>query len=358
MLATWTVSIYLCMPAHLSAQVAVPPQVDARALEKVNQLLQHVIDTYWNNGGAKLTGETNAPGSETNVEAAFRAASELMPDRLDLRFGIASTLVGQAVQTNGAQLTLKLKEALAVYERIDAMDTNGFNAALLALAYHRVLRETNSSQPMLTRLTTLYPERTHEYLSRFDRLDEVMGLHPSESPDRSIPREAPHAIVVLGAGLDTNGSAKPKMISRLKQCLRLARLYPKAPIILTGGNARGGLTEAYAMRAYCLKKGIRKARLWIDDEARDTVENALFVSALVAKLGVTDVTVVTSASHVRRGLTDLQEACLQKGLNIRFHHLASTTKGDKDLDPMQERLGVYRDALRLSGLWAFPGLRR
>ena len=346
------------MPAHLSAQVPAPPQVDAGAQETVNQILQHVIDTYWNNGGAKLTGETNAPGSETNVEAAFRAASDLMPDRLDLRFGIASTLVGQAMQTNGAQLTLKLKEALVVYEQIDAMDTNGFDAALLVLAYHRVLGDTNTSQPILTRLSTLYPERTHEYLRRFDRLDEVMQIQASESPDCSIAREAPHAIVVLGAGLETNGLAKAKMISRLKQCLRLARLYPKAPIILTGGNARGGVTEAYAMRAWCLNKGIRKARLWMDDEARDTVENALFVSALIQKLGLTDVTVVTSASHVRRGLADLQEACLKKGLNIRFHHLASKTKGDKDLDPMQERLGVYRDALRLSGLWAFPGLRR
>lgn len=112
------------------------------------------------------------------------------------------------------------------------------------------------------------------------------------------------------------------------------------------------------MRSWCLKKGIRKTRLWIDDEARDTVENALFVSALLQKFAVTDVTVVTSTSHLRRGLADLQEACLQKGLSIRFHHIASKTKGDKDLDPTQERLGVYRDALRLSGLWAFPGLRR
>lgn len=356
--AAWTTTLCLWMPARVLAQSSTAPQADAPAQEKANQILQRVIDTYWNNGGAKLTGETNAPGSETNVEAAFRAASELMPDRLDLRFGIASTLVGQAAQTNGAQLTLKLKEALAVYEHIDAMDTNGFNAALLALAYHRVIGETNQSQPLLARLTALYPDRTKDYLRRFDLLDELLRIQPSESPDCFIPREAAHGIVVLGAGLDTDGSAKPKMISRLKQCLRLARIYPKAPIILTGGNAKGGLTEAYVMRAWCLKKGIRKSRLWMDDEARDTVENALFVSALVQKLRLTDVTVVTSASHVRRGLADLQEACLQKGLSIRFHHLASKTKGDKDLDPMQERLGVYRDALRLSGLWSFPGLRR
>jgi uncharacterized SAM-binding protein YcdF (DUF218 family) len=357
-LAAWTASICLCLPAHLAAQVPTPPQIDGRAQEKVNQILQRVIDTYWNNGGAKLTGQTNTPGSETNVEAAFRAASELMPDRLDLRFGVASTLVAQAVQTNGAQLALKLKEALAVYERIDALDTNAFNAALLVLAYHRVLRDTNDSQPMLRRLTALYPQKTTEYLRRFERLDDVLRIQPSESPDRSVPQEAPHAIVVLGAGLETNGLAKPKMISRLKQCLRVARLYPTAPIILTGGNPRGGVTEAYAMRSWCLKKGIRKTRLWIDDEARDTVENALFVSALLQKFAVTDVTVVTSTSHLRRGLADLQEACLQKGLSIRFHHIASKTKGDKDLDPTQERLGVYRDALRLSGLWAFPGLRR
>jgi uncharacterized SAM-binding protein YcdF (DUF218 family) len=192
----------------------------------------------------------------------------------------------------------------------------------------------------------------------FDRIDSVLRIQPGEVPEVGITTGAQHAIVVLGAGLETNGLAKPKMAARLEQCLKVAKLYSNAPIILTGGNARGGITEAYAMRLWCLSKGLATQRLWIEDESRDTVENALFTSALLEKLSAKEVTVVTSASHLRRGLADLQEACLKRGLTVRFHQLGARIQGDVDLDVTQERLGVYRDALRLRGVWAFPGLRR
>src|SRR5689334_11840099 len=71
--------------------------VDFEAQAKVVQLLQTIIQDYW--GGNRTA--TNAAGSNTNVESAFREASRLMPARLDLRYDLASSLVSQAVQTNG-----------------------------------------------------------------------------------------------------------------------------------------------------------------------------------------------------------------------------------------------------------------
>lgn len=341
-----------------AGQQATPTGIDAPAQEQVSRLLQKVIDTYWNNGEAKILGETNAPGMETNVEAAFRAASNLMPNRMDLRFDVASTLVGQAGQTNGAQLRLKIGEALEVYRQIQEMDSNGFDAGLLRAAYERALGETNVSSLGISRLAVRDPERTRVCQAMFERLDRVLMIQPSEVPDSGAIQGRKHVIIVLGAGLETNGAAKPKMNGRLEQCLRLAKLYSGAPIILTGGNPRGGVTEAYTMRLWCLSNHIGAERLWMEDESKDTVENALFTAALVKKLGAEEVTVVTSASHLRRGVADLQEACLQQGMEVRFHHLAAKVKGDTDLDPIQERLGVYRDGLRLSGYWAYPGLRR
>jgi uncharacterized SAM-binding protein YcdF (DUF218 family) len=357
-LSAWTLYALFWSGTVVLAGDARAAQIDAPAQEQVNQILQRVIESYWNNGEAKITAATNAPGSDTNVEAAFRAASKLLPERLDLRFGIASALVSQAVQTNGPQLELKLAEALGVYRDIEALDTNGFESPLLLAAYTRVLLRTNESASALGRLMSANPERTRAYLRMFDRIDKVLGIQPSDIPEGGITSGSRHAIVVLGAGLETNGLAKPKMAARLEQCLRLAQLYPAAPIILTGGNARGGITEAYAMQLWCVGKGLASERLWMEDESRDTVENALFTSALLQKLSVTEVTLVTSTSHLRRGLADLQEACLKRGLTVRFHQLAARIKGDVDLDPTQERLGVYRDALRLTGIWAFPGLRR
>jgi hypothetical protein len=99
--------------------------LNAESQEQVTQLLQTVIQDYWNGGDDRSVAKA---GSSTNVEAAFRRASKLMPDRLDLRFGLASSLLAQASQTNGQRLDMKVREALSVYQDIEALDTNGFEA--------------------------------------------------------------------------------------------------------------------------------------------------------------------------------------------------------------------------------------
>jgi vancomycin permeability regulator SanA len=327
--------------------------------EQVARLLQKVIQEYWSDA-ARTTASTNATAvaAETNVEAAFRQASALMPDRLDLRFGIASALLSQAIGTNGAELELKLKGALQVYQEIHALDTNGFDAPILYAAYTRALGQTNASEAALNALMALHPVQTKEYLEKFQCIDRILQIEPNQKLNRTMPRDSRHAIVVLGAGLETNGTIKAKLTARLKQCLKLARTYPSSPIILTGGNQKAGVTEAYIMSQWCAKKGISRKRLILEDKARDTVENALFSAKILQKLGVTHVTVVTSYTHVRRGLADLQEACQLRGLNLEYDNLVAKTKDDSDLDKTQECLSIYRDVMRISGLWAYPGMRR
>ena len=329
--------------------------LDAESQKQVTQLLQTVIQNYWNGGDDKSTAKA---GSSTNVEAAFRQATTIMPDRLDLRFGLASSLLSQAIQTNGQRLEMKVREALSVYHDIETLDTNGFEALILFAAYARAIGETNASAAAISRLMPLHPQRTREYIQKFSRIEQILQLTPEEKPRKTMPKDKNHAIVVLGAGLETNGMMKVKLVARLGQCLKLARIYPRAPIILTGGNQKGGVTEAYAMGLWCLQKGISRKRLFIEDRAKDTVENALFSSVILQRLGVIHVTLVTSANHIHRGLADLQEACSQRGLNLQYEPLAARAKGDIALDKEQERVGIYRDVMRTSGLWAFPGLQR
>ncbi|HZR20295.1 MAG TPA: YdcF family protein [Verrucomicrobiae bacterium] len=357
-LSVWLSLLCLVTIANSNAQERQARIADAQTQENVWALLQKVIAEHWNGGESKTTSSTNTSGSETNVEGAFRAASKLMPERLDLKFGVASALIGQALGTNGQRLETKVREALVIYQEIENLDTNGFEAPLLFGAYARALGDTNASESVLQGLLVREPDRTRDYLQKFERIDRLLQTTPVVSP-RSIPSEDRiDAIVVLGAGLETNGLMKTKLIRRLKQCLKLARMHPDTPIILTGGNPKDGITEAYAMRRWCLKKGISKKRLWLEDKARDTVENALYTSVILQKLQVSQVTLVTSVSHMRRGLADLDEACLQRGLKIHWSDLAARTKGDVELDKEQERLGIYRDVLRISGLWSFPGIQR
>jgi hypothetical protein len=326
-----------------------PTCVDAETQEKVARLLQTVMHH---------PGATNDPAYYTNVETAFREASKLMPCRLDLRFGTASALLLQGLQTNGPQLEMKVKGGLGVYQELQALDTNGFDAPLLYAAYNRALGETNASETALRALMAVHPERTSEYIQRFSRVDRILQSTPNLTANELMPGDRFHAIVVLGAGLETNGTMKAKLEGRLSQSLKLARLYPHAPIILTGGNQKNGVTEAYTMSQWLLRRGIARSRLFLEDQARDTVGNALFSTTILQRLRVTHVTLVTSSSHMRRGLADLQEACLQRGLLLQYDNLAANTKGEKDLDALQERVGTYRDVLRISGLWSFPGIQQ
>ena len=332
--------------------------VDAEAQEKVAQILQGVIQEYWNGGGPESATGIRPPVNYVNVELAFREASKLMPDRLDLRLGLASALVSQGIKTNGRLLEMKVKAALQVYQEIQALDTNGFEASIWYAAYTRALGQTNTSAAAIRGLMAIHPQRTREYLQKFSLVDRLLQAVPHKRLPQSMPQDGHHAIVILGAGLETNGTVKAKLANRLDQGLKLARIYPNAPIILTGGNPRSGVTEASAMGLWLEERGISQKRLILEDQAKDTVENAMFSAALLQSLGVTHVTLVTSASHVRRGLADLQEAARQRGLELRYDHVAAKDKGAAVLNQEQERVRMYRDLMRTSGLWAFPGIHR
>ncbi|MDB6040863.1 MAG: hypothetical protein JWM99_4704 [Verrucomicrobiales bacterium] len=329
-------------------------RLNADLQERTAQLIQNVLGPY--RGEATVTnGLTISSVTYSNIEAAFREASRLMPDRLDLRFGIASALIGQATQTN-TQFDLKMKSALHVYQEIRALDTNGFQAALLYAGYTRAIGETNESESAIAQLQAGHRERTRPYPEKFQSIDEILRMKLDDNPPKFLSMSRNHGIVVFGAALETNGTLRPKQIGRLRQGLELARLNPEAPIIVSGGNPRNGITEAYAMSHWFMNEGISTNRLYLEDQSRDTVGNAIYSCALLQKLGITQVTLVTSASHLKRALAIFLEASLQRGLNLRISHLVS--KDDSTVDESRERVAIYRDVLRASGIWAFPGIQR
>ncbi len=329
-------------------------EINAAAQERVAQLLQETLGAY--RAEAESNGQPQAPLQQLiSVEARLREASSLMPERLDLRFGIASAALQQAIQTN-SQFDVCVSNALTIYQQIRTLDDRGFEAPLLYAAYTRAVGDSRESDATLRHLLITHPQRTSEYLERFQRIDTVLAMIPNEQPRGDLPNSREHAIVVLGAALETNGVLKAKLVGRLQQALTLARLYPEAPLVLTGGNQAGGITEAYAMSVWLQKEGVSTNRIHLEDRARDTLGNAVYTAAILERLGATYVTLVTSASHLRRGLVDLEEACLQRRLPLIYATLAA--REETDVDPCRERLAIYRDAMRASGLWAFPGIKR
>jgi uncharacterized SAM-binding protein YcdF (DUF218 family) len=118
-------------------------------------------------------------------------------------------------------------------------------------------------------------------------------------------------IIVLGGAVEPaisrahgqvalNGAAE-----RLVEALRLARRYPDAKLLLTGGEASilpRGDSEADSMGAFFVEQGIAPARLVLEDRSRDTFENATYSRALVAPLADETWLLVTSAAHMPRAV--------------------------------------------------------
>ena len=105
-------------------------------------------------------------------------------------------------------------------------------------------------------------------------------------PQPELPQRVDGIIVLGGAvslGLTkANGQvALNDMAARLTETLALARRYPNALVLLSGGDAalvpRGGLTEAAATRSLLVADGLDASRVLIEDPlARYLRERALF----------------------------------------------------------------------------------
>ncbi len=130
-----------------------------------------------------------------------------------------------------------------------------------------------------------------------------MPVYGETLPD-GLPQDDSLAIVVLGYGLNDNGSMKPELLDRLSVALAAAEKYPNALIVLTGGATADDmpeLTEAKAMAEVLKDAGIAKERIILEDAALTTTENARNVYHLLTESypQVEGLAIVTSDYHVR-----------------------------------------------------------
>ena len=123
---------------------------------------------------------------------------------------------------------------------------------------------------------------------------------------------APDGIVVLGGAIDPDLSAalgRPTIGhsgERIVATAALARRYPNARIVYSGGNANligdDSAKEADYGLAMLEELGIAKARLTAERQSRNTVENAEFAKAVARPKEGERWLLVTSAYHMPRSM--------------------------------------------------------
>lgn len=128
------------------------------------------------------------------------------------------------------------------------------------------------------------------------------------------------AIVVLGGATNSEISAARGRSEfnaagdRMIEALRLARLYPTAQVIFSGGvgTLAGGdvmETEAETAARFFLEQGVARERLVLESAARNTAQNAAFLRDLIPR-GDGAVLLVTSAYHMPRSMGLFRKADL------------------------------------------------
>ncbi|ASY65001.1 putative membrane protein [Sinorhizobium sojae CCBAU 05684] len=129
-------------------------------------------------------------------------------------------------------------------------------------------------------------------------------------PRPSPPQEL-SCIIVLGGAFENEVMAGRGGVEfnqagdRFVETVRLARTYPAARILVSGGD--GSFSGAYAGDArasgtFFASSGIRPERLIREEESRTTFENAANTKDLLAVHGLENCALVTSAFHMPRSV--------------------------------------------------------
>jgi uncharacterized SAM-binding protein YcdF (DUF218 family) len=115
------------------------------------------------------------------------------------------------------------------------------------------------------------------------------------------------AIVILGYGLNPDGTMRTILRRRVLTGLAVAQFFPQSPVIVTGGNPQNGRTEAEQMRNMLLLFAFPANRIITEDSANSTVQNAQFSVPLAKRAGTSGVILVTSTTHQGRADGDFVE---------------------------------------------------
>lgn len=132
-------------------------------------------------------------------------------------------------------------------------------------------------------------------------INDDMPVYEDTIPS-DLPTDDSLCIVVMGFGLNADGSIRPELENRLQVALAFANQYPRAYVLVTGGQtgAVEGITEAGQMAAWLQEKGLSSGRVIQENQSLSTTANAVNCYKLLTRNypHVDAIAVVTSDYHI------------------------------------------------------------
>ncbi len=122
----------------------------------------------------------------------------------------------------------------------------------------------------------------------------------------AVEGEARKLIVVLGAGLYSDGTLYESSKANVEKGIEIFKKDEKQAMIFSGKwnyflKPEPPITEARAMKIYAMKLGLPEANSIEEDNSYDTIGNAYYTDKIISKMGnVGSITVVSSTWHTRK----------------------------------------------------------
>ncbi|MFW0788193.1 YdcF family protein [Gordonia sp. CPCC 205333] len=185
---------------------------------------------------------------------------------------------------------------------------NDADALALQAIWSDQADDTATRDAALTKLSTVNSTAAATARNVIDGVSAAAAIIPDTAPKAVGGRTA---IVVLGYGLTASGKMASELVNRVTAGKGQADVAATAPIVVTGGAPKKGVTEASAMRKWLVDKGISSARITAEDKSTSTVSNAQNTAALLKQRGISDIVLVTSPDHIRRAAADFAGAGLK-----------------------------------------------
>jgi len=110
------------------------------------------------------------------------------------------------------------------------------------------------------------------------------------------------AAVVLGAKIEADGRPSPALLRRITHAAGLYHAGRVPFLLLSGGQAKDGVSEAEAMRRALLALDVPDTVLRLEELSRNTLENALFSRPIIQCQGWRRLLLVTDGYHMPRAL--------------------------------------------------------
>lgn len=201
---------------------------------------------------------------------------------------------------NASNFGKLLIDLLHAYERPASDDASTIAAALDAIR-DVSLGDYEVARAISDHWGRVYLNAEGEYLlNLYDGGERATALEQTGLKDSPT-----QAFVVLGFELK-DGKMTPELAGRCDAAAAAARSFPSAILVCSGGptgkNNPQNHTEAGLMKRYLVEKqGIDAGRIFIDEKAMSTVQNAVNTFEILRAQGIETITIVTSSYHQRWG---------------------------------------------------------